>query len=72
VAQITIYLPDELARRIKKEARRRQKSVSAFIADLATGRSKARTWPRGFFALQGCCGGTLEVPEDPPPDELSL
>ena len=72
MAQITIYLPEDVARRIKREAKRRKKSVSAFIADLATGRGTRPAWPKQFFRLQGSCKGSLRAPEDPPPDELSL
>jgi hypothetical protein len=72
VAQITIYVPDDVARKIKREARLRKKSVSAFIADLAAGRDGSRAWPKDFFRLQGACRGTLVAPEDPPPDEVAL
>ena len=72
MAQITIYLPDDMARRIKREARRRRKSVSAFITDLATERSPTPTWPKEFLALQGRCKGSLEAPEDPPPEDVQL
>jgi hypothetical protein len=72
MAQITIYLPEEVARRIKRDAKRRNKSVSAFIAELATGRGTLSAWPKQFFRLQGSCRGSLQAPEDPPPDELSL
>ena len=72
VAQITIYVPDDVARRIKREAKLRKKSVSAFIAELAAGSGASPGWPRDFFRIQGSCKGSLAVPEDPPPDELSL
>jgi len=69
VAQITIYVPDDVARRLKREARQAKKSLSQYLTELASGK-KARTgWPAGFFELQGSCRGALELPEDPPPEE---
>ena len=70
MAQITIYLPDDMAQRIKREARRRRKSVSAFIADLATQRSPTSSWSKEILTLQGRCKGSLDAPEDPPPEDL--
>jgi hypothetical protein len=70
VSQITIYLPEHLARRLRREARRAGKSVSAYVIDAAVGRSaQAAPWPEGFFELQGSCHGGLRPPEDPPPEE---
>jgi hypothetical protein len=68
VAQITIYVPDDVARHLKREARRAKKSLSAYLTELAAGRAPRR-WPKWFLELQGSCQGTLRVPEDPPPEE---
>jgi len=70
VAQITIYVPDDIARRLKREARRAKKTLSAYVTSLATGERESNAWPKGFFDLQGSCGGALKVPDDPPPEEL--
>jgi hypothetical protein len=69
VAQITIYVPDPVARRLRREARRAKKSLSAYMTELAVGRPARPEWPDWFFELQGSCEGALEVPEDPPPEE---
>jgi len=69
VAQITIYVPDAVARRLKREAQRARKSLSAYLTELASRRTAAGRWPPGFLELQGSCKGSLEVPEDLPPDE---
>ena len=69
MAQITIYVPDEVARRLRSAARRAKKSLSAYLTEIASGRNERRKWPKWFFALQGSCRGTLKVPEDPAPDE---
>ncbi len=68
VAQITIYVPDEIARRLRSAARRARKSLSAYLTGVASGRKERRSWPKWFFALQGSCRGTLKVPDDPAPD----
>ena len=70
VAQITLYVPDNVARKLKADARKAKKSLSAYIADLAAGRRERRAFPKWFFELAGSSEGTLDVPEDPPPDEI--
>jgi hypothetical protein len=69
VAQITIYVPDDVARKLRREAKKAKKSLSAYLTELAVGRSPPRSWPTWFFDLQGSCQGTLTVPEDPAPEE---
>ena len=69
MSQVTIYLPDELAASLRRQARRAGKSLSAYIADLA-GRRPPRAWPPGFEKLYGACRGELPDVEDPPPDEI--
>ena len=68
MAQITLYLPDAVAARIRNEAKRSGKSLSAYMAELATGGVPASGWPVGFARLYGSC----ELPpaiEDAPPAE---
>jgi hypothetical protein len=69
VAQITIYVRDDIARRIKREARRARKSLSAYLIELAIGEKRGAPWPSTFFELQGSCRGTIREPDDPPPEE---
>lgn len=69
MAQITIYVPDEVARQLRSAARRARKSLSAYLTELASGRRELRAWPKWFLDLQGSCRGTLKAPEDPPPEE---
>lgn len=72
MAQLTIYLPDQVEKKVRLEARRAKKSVSAFIADLAT-RGEARVgdaaWAREVARLYGSWVGPFPEIEDPPPDE---
>lgn len=67
MAQLTLYLPDAVAARIRKEAKRAGKSLSAYMADLATGGKRSSGWPVGFARLYGAC--ELPAIEDPPADE---
>lgn len=72
MAQLTIYLPDEVEKKVRLEARRAKKSVSAFIADLATrkeNRVSDAAWAREVAKLYGSWVGPFPELEDPPPDE---
>jgi hypothetical protein len=69
VAQITIYVPDPVARKLRRDARKAKKSLSAYLTDLAAGQRRLRTWPSWFLELQGSCRGSLAIPDDPPPEE---
>ena len=44
MAQITIYIPDEIEAKVRKAARRQKTSVSRWIAGQLTERLKS-TWP---------------------------
>lgn len=72
MAQLTIYLPDDVEKKVRLEARRAKKSVSAFIADLATKTEDRLTdaaWAREVAKLYGSWVGPFPEIEDPPPDE---
>jgi hypothetical protein len=69
VAQITLYVPDDIARKLRADARRAKKSLSAYVSELAAGKREPG-FPKWFLALEGSARGTLVVPDDPPPDEL--
>jgi hypothetical protein len=68
VAQVTIYLPDAVARRLRSAARRARKSLSAYVAELIDPPPERGRWPEGFFDLAGST--TIEIDDDPPPREL--
>ncbi len=74
MAQLTIYLHDEVEKKVRLEARRAKKSVSAFITELATknkkeGRPSNAGWARQVAKLYGSWVGPFPDIEDPPPDE---
>ena len=67
MAQVTIYVPDEVARQIRRDARRARKSVSAYIVDLIQRRERHCDWPSDFAKLFGSC--ELPAVDDEPPEE---
>ena len=72
MAQLTIYLPDDVEKKVRQDARRAKKSVSAFIADLATSKKARLTdaaWARQVAKIYGSWLGDFPELEDPPPDE---
>lgn len=69
MAQVTIYLPEDVEKRLRREAKHAGKSLSAYICDLARGPHRSR-WPGDFAALFGSWDGRLSPPLDPPPDEI--
>ncbi len=75
MAQVTVYLPDEVAKGVRRAARKAGKSVSAFLADLAVRSVKPPRWPASFGALEGetaygAWAGDPPVVADPHPDPI--
>jgi Ribbon-helix-helix protein, copG family len=68
MAQLHLYVPDDVAEEIKERAAARRLSVSAFLAELVRGQMADR-WPADFFSkvVGGWNGEPLERPK-----ELSL
>ncbi len=67
MAQVTIYLPDPIAKRLRAASRKAKKSLSAYVADLLQPGARPSGWPVGFFELAGST--SIEAPDDPPPAE---
>jgi hypothetical protein len=53
MAQLTLYIPDELEKDLRKAARRAKKSLSAYVADLAAQKLRPQQWPKSFLATFG-------------------
>ena len=70
VAQLTYYVPDGIARRLRPDAKRAGKSLSAYLTQLVSDQRPGPAVSDEFFTLQGSCRGTLQKPDDPPPEEL--
>ncbi|MDQ3266653.1 MAG: hypothetical protein M3Y59_23885 [Myxococcota bacterium] len=67
MAQLTIYLPEEVERSVRREARRARKSVSAYLADLATARVLQQGRADRLAALCGSWEGEFPSGETLPP-----
>jgi hypothetical protein len=63
MAHLTIYLTDDVERRVRKAAKAAKVSVSKWVADRVT-KSVETSWPPEFLALAGA------FPEFPDTDEL--
>ncbi len=73
MAQVTIYLPDEVEQLVRKEAQRKKKSLSAFMADLATAHVRFPDRRKRLEALFGSWEGDFPESEPGLPlDEPSL
>jgi hypothetical protein len=71
MSQLTIYLPDEVARRVQGAARRARKSVSAYVASLVDpARKKPDQRRKRLLALYGSWEGTAPALSDPPPGRV--
>jgi hypothetical protein len=53
MAQLNVYVPDELEEKIKLIARRENKSVSSFLADLVRERFAPKEWKKEFLSVLG-------------------
>ena len=70
MAQVTIDLPDELERRLRKSAKKAKTSMSAHIATLTSRSLGTVRWPKGFADLFGSWEGEFPAIDDPPPEEV--
>jgi hypothetical protein len=57
MAQLTLYLPDDLAKELKRAAKRAKKSLSAYVAQLAGQELKPTKWPKSFTDTFGAWAG---------------
>lgn len=72
MAQVTLYLPDKIADRLKRAATKSGQSVSAFVTALAARELSPATWPASFEGLYGGWEGDFIVGPDAPPDHVEL
>ena len=56
MSQLNIYVPDDMEEKIKKEAKREGKSVSAFVLEAVKDKIKPRAWSKEFLASFGSVG----------------
>ena len=72
MAQVTLYLPDKVAGRLKHAARKSGQSVSAFVTALAERELSPGKWPVSLERLYGGWEGDFIVEPDAPPNHVEL
>lgn len=72
MAQVTLYLPDKIAGRLKQAAKKSGQSVSAFVTALAERELTPAKWPASLERLYGSWEGDFIVGPDAPPDHVEL
>jgi len=72
MAQVTLYLPDKIAGRLKQAARKSGQSVSAFVTALAERELSPSEWPSSLERLYGAWEGDFVVGPDAPPLHVEL
>ena len=69
MAQITIYLTEDIAKTARKRAKEENESLSAWIADLVR-RETTTEWPRSLLDVLEHGAGDIAEPYDPPPEDV--
>jgi hypothetical protein len=72
MAQVTIHLPDDVARQLRTEAKKRRTSLSAYLAGLARQKLRPTRWPKAFLDVAGTWEGEFPEIPDPPPEPVDL
>lgn len=70
MAQITIYLSDDIAEEVRRQAKRARKTMSAFVAEIIEARAKPPMWPDSLVAVLTTGGADLVEPDDPTPEDV--
>jgi hypothetical protein len=72
MAQLNLYVPDDLAERLKRDAREAHLPLSRYVVSLLS-TAPAAGWPAGYF--ESVCGFLREdfpEPEDRLPEPVDL
>ena len=69
MAQVTVYLPQDVLDAARKRAREQNSSLSAWLARLVR-RESVTEWPRSLLDLLHHGSADLIEPEDPPPEDV--
>lgn len=71
--QLHLYVPEDVAERLKAQAKARNISVSKYLAEIAQ-REAAAAWPDGYFesVIGAWAGEPLQRPEQPDLEELTF
>ena len=64
MAQLTLYIPDDLEKELKRAARQAKKSLSSYVVSLAEQKIRPKRWSKAFLATYGSWAGDFpEIPE---------
>ena len=72
--QISVYVTKEVEKRIRREAKLRRKSLSAYVTEVLSSGAKGGSWDAAFFReVAGCwMGRAPRVRREPPEERDSL
>jgi predicted transcriptional regulator len=70
MAQLTIYIPDDIAEKAREMAKNANKSFSGFVGELVAREITPEAWPQDLLDLLGSGHGDLVEPDDPPPEDV--
>ena len=71
MAQVTVYLPDDVLAAARKCAENERRSLSAWVGARIR-EATASEWPETLVDLLHHGAGDIEEPDDPPPEDLDL
>ena len=69
MAQVSLYIPDELEQLLRKRAEARKVSLSAYVTEVVRREVTPRQWPAAFVKTFGSWKGPCVEAPDPPPDD---
>ena len=69
MAQVTVYLPQDVLDTARKLANEQNRSLSAWLSGLVR-RETVSEWPEGLVDLLHHGSADLLEPEDPPPEDV--
>jgi hypothetical protein len=70
MAQVTLYLPDDVEKLVRKRAREARTSISGYLTGLLTREVAPPRWPRALLSVLDEGRGDLAIPDDPPPEDV--
>lgn len=71
MAQLTLYVPDEVADKLKVAAKQSGQSLSRYVTALAERELVPVAWPAAFEQAYGSWEGDFPDCPDPPPDAVN-
>ena len=69
MAQVTVYLPQDVLDAARKLAKEQNSSLSAWLSGLVR-RESVSEWPKSLVDLLHHGSASLIEPEDPPPEDV--